>query len=293
PAGRARLGLPERELPAAARRVGRGARRGRPAVGRLGPAARRGLGRRPGSDRPERLLGRCAHVGAGSLRTGGRADVRGRGHVGERGRRAGRVLGSVLRSWSGDVADGDGRRRRAPGDGRARRPRLGRPGRERPAVRRSAALRVACPGGVRGAAGWAARLRPLLVAAVHRRGECGGGVREPGSGEVRTLIERYESAYDMFVEDDGGGAMSANLATQTYVPESSEPGAAEVLSFLEAQAAKGRSGPGRRFVLIGSDEGEQIELPATVYQALLKVVVSLAAGKAVTVAPTEPQLTTQ
>lgn len=107
------------------------------------------------------------------------------------------------------------------------------------------------------------------------------------------MIERYESTNDMFVEDDGGGAMSANLATQTYVPESSEPGAAEVLSFLEAQAAKGRSGPGRRFLLIGSDEGEQIELPATVYQALLKVVVSLAAGKAVTVAPTEPQLTTQ
>jgi excisionase family DNA binding protein len=44
---------------------------------------------------------------------------------------------------------------------------------------------------------------------------------------------------------------------------------------------------------VGAGEGEQVELPQTVYQVLVQVVAALAAGKAVTVSPTEPQLTTQ
>lgn len=87
--------------------------------------------------------------------------------------------------------------------------------------------------------------------------------------------------------------MSAELASQTYVPEESASGAAEVLSFLAAHADKRGTEPARRFLLVGGDEGEQIELPRTVYLALVQVVEALAAGKAVTVSPQEPQLTTQ
>lgn len=87
--------------------------------------------------------------------------------------------------------------------------------------------------------------------------------------------------------------MSADLATQTYEPEGSEPEVAEVLSFLAAHAEKRGAEPVRRFLLVGSGEGEQVELPGTVYRALMQVVEALAAGKAVTVSPTEPQLTTQ
>lgn len=87
--------------------------------------------------------------------------------------------------------------------------------------------------------------------------------------------------------------MSADMVTHTYVPEGSEPEAAEVLSFLAAHAERHGAEPVRRFLLVGSGEGEQIELPGTVYRALLQVVEALAAGKAVTVSPTEPQLTTQ
>ncbi len=80
---------------------------------------------------------------------------------------------------------------------------------------------------------------------------------------------------------------------QTFVPDKSATGLAEVHSFLTAHAERRGPVPERRYLLVGSGEGEQIELPETVYQALVQVVEALAAGKAVTVSPTEPQLTTQ
>lgn len=87
--------------------------------------------------------------------------------------------------------------------------------------------------------------------------------------------------------------MGAELASHTYVPEESGTGLAEVHSFLAAHAEKRGAEPTQRFLLVGSAEGEQIELPGTVYSALVQVVEALAAGKAVTVSPQEPQLTTQ
>ena len=87
--------------------------------------------------------------------------------------------------------------------------------------------------------------------------------------------------------------MSAELASQTYVPDESGSGLAEVHSFLAAHAQRRGSEPEPRFLLVGGGEGEQIELPGTVYQVLVQVVEALAAGKAVTVSPQEPQLTTQ
>jgi excisionase family DNA binding protein len=87
--------------------------------------------------------------------------------------------------------------------------------------------------------------------------------------------------------------MSAALEPRTYVPEASGEDLADVLSFLSAHAERLGHVPAPRFLLVGDSEGEQIELPETVYRALVQVVEALAAGKAVTVTPQEPQLTTQ
>ena len=80
------------------------------------------------------------------------------------------------------------------------------------------------------------------------------------------------------------------MAAQTYQPSDD---AAQVRSFLAAHERKHGSRPVPRYLLAGDDEGQQIELPETVYRALVQVVEALAAGKAVTVTPQEPQLTTQ
>ena len=86
--------------------------------------------------------------------------------------------------------------------------------------------------------------------------------------------------------------MSTAMAPQTYVPDQSEE-LAQVHSFIEAHAERRGAVPPARFLLIGGGEGEQIELPESLYGILVQVVDALAAGKAVTVTPTEPQLTTQ
>jgi excisionase family DNA binding protein len=83
------------------------------------------------------------------------------------------------------------------------------------------------------------------------------------------------------------------LEAQTYAPEPSREQVAEVRSFLAAHADRRGSVPAPRFLLAGDAEGEQIELPETVYRVLVQVVEALAAGKAVTVTQQEPQLTTQ
>ncbi|MCL2092149.1 MAG: helix-turn-helix domain-containing protein [Micrococcales bacterium] len=81
------------------------------------------------------------------------------------------------------------------------------------------------------------------------------------------------------------------LAAQTYGPSTEQ--AAEVRSFLAAHELKHGEVPSPRYLLVGDGEGDQIELPGTVYRVLVQVVEALAAGKAVTVTPREPQLTTQ
>lgn len=87
--------------------------------------------------------------------------------------------------------------------------------------------------------------------------------------------------------------MSSALAPHTYVPDDAErDGIAEVRSFLAAHAARGTD-VAPRYLLVGSAEGEQVELPRPIYDALLLVAESLAAGRAVTVAPESKLLTTQ
>ncbi len=87
--------------------------------------------------------------------------------------------------------------------------------------------------------------------------------------------------------------MGVGLAAHTYEPVASPEQVAEVRSFLAAHAVRHGAAPAPRYLLAGGAEGEQIELPETVYRVLVQVVDALAAGKAVTVTPTEPQLTTQ
>lgn len=87
--------------------------------------------------------------------------------------------------------------------------------------------------------------------------------------------------------------MSAAMHAQTYVAEDSSGQLAVVRSFLEAHGERHGAMPSPRYLLVGKGEGEQIELPEALYRILVQVVDAMAAGKAVTVTPQEPQLTTQ
>lgn len=86
---------------------------------------------------------------------------------------------------------------------------------------------------------------------------------------------------------------AAALAEQTYLPDDARAQVAEVRSFLAAHAAVRGRAVESRFLLVGHGEGEQVELPEPIYQVLVQVAEALAAGKAVTVAPTSTTLTTQ
>lgn len=86
---------------------------------------------------------------------------------------------------------------------------------------------------------------------------------------------------------------AAALAQQTYLPDDTQAQVAEVRSFLAAHAAVHGRPVEPRFLLVGHGEGEQVELPEPIYQVLVQVADALAAGKAVTVAPTSTTLTTQ
>lgn len=87
--------------------------------------------------------------------------------------------------------------------------------------------------------------------------------------------------------------MSVAMSSQTYVPEGTDGQLAEVRSFLEAHAERRGTVPPQRYLLVGGGEGEQIELPSAVCRVLMQVVEAMAAGRAVTVTPHEPHLTTQ
>lgn len=74
------------------------------------------------------------------------------------------------------------------------------------------------------------------------------------------------------------------MTQQTYLPEqTAELGIA--LSFLAAH--EGRLGEvlTPRYLLVGADENDRVEVPAAVHRVLRQVVEALRAGKAVTVVP--------
>jgi excisionase family DNA binding protein len=82
-------------------------------------------------------------------------------------------------------------------------------------------------------------------------------------------------------------------ASQTYLPDTSEAGLAEVHGFLAAHLAARGTAVEPRYLLVGAGEGDQIELPAALHEVLVQVAEAFAAGRAVTVAPQSTTLTTQ
>ncbi|MFI7066533.1 helix-turn-helix domain-containing protein [Kribbella sp. NPDC050124] len=82
------------------------------------------------------------------------------------------------------------------------------------------------------------------------------------------------------------------LESQTYLPDEQEQ-LASVASFLDAHQTKKRGRLKPRYFLAGAEEHDQIELPEALHKVLLQAVAALAAGKAVTISPTMPKLTTQ
>ncbi len=82
------------------------------------------------------------------------------------------------------------------------------------------------------------------------------------------------------------------LVEQTYLPDHRDE-LAEIQSFFQAfERARGEA-PAPRYLLVGSGEGDQVELPESMYRVLVQVVDALSAGRAVTVAPRSTVLTTQ
>ncbi|GAA1989610.1 hypothetical protein GCM10009718_29010 [Isoptericola halotolerans] len=84
-----------------------------------------------------------------------------------------------------------------------------------------------------------------------------------------------------------------SVVAETYVPHESDSALADVRSFMAAHESKHGSAPNSRFLLVGDSEGDQVELPETLYLVLRQAVDAMAAGKAVTISLQEPQLTTQ
>lgn len=82
------------------------------------------------------------------------------------------------------------------------------------------------------------------------------------------------------------------LESQTYLPEEHEQ-MATIASFLDAHHSKFGERPERRYYLVGADEHDQIEVPEALHRVLVQAVAALKAGKAVTISPTMPKLTTQ
>ncbi|MFI6673544.1 helix-turn-helix domain-containing protein [Kribbella sp. NPDC050470] len=82
------------------------------------------------------------------------------------------------------------------------------------------------------------------------------------------------------------------LESQTYLPDEQEQ-LASVASFLDAHQTMRRGRLQARYLLVGAEEHDRIELPEALHKVLVQAVAALAAGKAVTISPTMPKLTTQ
>ncbi|WP_433757619.1 helix-turn-helix domain-containing protein [Nocardia sp. CA-135398] len=82
------------------------------------------------------------------------------------------------------------------------------------------------------------------------------------------------------------------LVQQTYLPEPSEE-LAPVVSFLAAHESRRGESVRPRYLLVGADEHDQVEVPYSVHRVLVQVVAALREGKAVTVAPQSMSMTTQ
>jgi len=85
-----------------------------------------------------------------------------------------------------------------------------------------------------------------------------------------------------------------NVAEETYLPEPEQAdGMAEVRDFLAAHEQRHGVVPEARYLLAGSEPGEQVEIPPELYLVLRQAVEALTGGYAVTVIPRSLTVTTQ
>ncbi|HZL03917.1 MAG TPA: helix-turn-helix domain-containing protein [Coriobacteriia bacterium] len=85
---------------------------------------------------------------------------------------------------------------------------------------------------------------------------------------------------------------ATNLTQETYLPPRDEQ-AAKVYDFFAAHEAARGERPGPQYFLSGAEPGDQVALPAEVYEIVRKVVDAMRSGLAVYVAPLSQKLTTQ
>jgi len=86
---------------------------------------------------------------------------------------------------------------------------------------------------------------------------------------------------------------AAELRQETYLPEVGEKELATIYDFFRAHEAAGKGPVAAHCLLIGTDAGEQVELPAEFYRVLRQVIEAMRQGMAVTVAPRSQSMTTQ
>lgn len=82
----------------------------------------------------------------------------------------------------------------------------------------------------------------------------------------------------------------AGMAETTLLPEPEFQ--AQIISLLEAMAARGRDVPEARARLVGA-EGQSVEIPPQIHDVLVTVADALARGQAVSIVPQNTVLTTQ
>jgi excisionase family DNA binding protein len=88
--------------------------------------------------------------------------------------------------------------------------------------------------------------------------------------------------------------MSATeLRQETYLPDEDGGELAEIHDFLVAHESAGKGEVASRYLLVGAEAGEQVEVPAAVYRVLRQVIEAMTRGLAVTVMPQSQTLTTQ
>lgn len=78
---------------------------------------------------------------------------------------------------------------------------------------------------------------------------------------------------------------------RTYLPE--DVAVADVYNFLEAHYAVGEGDAGTRYLLVGRDTHQQVELPESLCPILLQVAEALSNNMAVAVVPLAQKVTTQ
>jgi excisionase family DNA binding protein len=89
-----------------------------------------------------------------------------------------------------------------------------------------------------------------------------------------------------------GHIISQTLTEETYLPEDASHLSAGH-DFLAAHELKHGRMSAARYMFVGPEKGNQVDLPEELHRVLVQVVESLQAGLAVTVAPQTMRLTTQ